>query len=134
MFPLLGLIFIYAKPFVNILFGDQWTPLIPLIKIFTILGAIESLDKFSGALFLSQGKVKILATINILRGLASILAFYIGAQYNISFVAWGIVVVFLLFFVPRLYYGGKSIDCNLNEIFKNYINLKSFCNIFINFN
>tara|TARA_B110000027_G_C16120037_1_gene302311 strand:+ start:3751 stop:5208 length:1458 start_codon:yes stop_codon:yes gene_type:complete len=123
IFPLMGLIFVFAKPMVHTLFGDQWIILIPLIKIFTILGVIESMTKISGSLLMSQGNIKTLATINILLGIGSIIAFFIGSQYNIRIVTWGLILVFLLYLIPRLYYGGKSINCNLNEIFQSILPL-----------
>ena len=123
IFPIMGIVFVFAEAIVYTLFGNQWISLIPLLKILTILGAIESMTKISGSLFLSQGKVKTLATINILLGIGSIIAFFIGVQYNIKVVTCGLVIVFLLYMIPRLYYGGKSINCSLIEIFQSILPL-----------
>ena len=121
IFPLMGLIIIFSKPIVSLVFGNQWIPMAPLLRILPLIGAIDSITHLSGSLFLSQGKVKTLATINIIRGIASIIVFYIGSQHSIEIVAWGLVGVFLLYMIPRLYYGGKSINCGLNEIYESIL-------------
>jgi len=114
--PFLGVIVVFAKPLVQIGLGIKWLPIVPLLMIFPLIGALESFGRLSSSLFLSQGKVRSLAIINILRGSVMIIAFFVGAQYSIQVVAWCLVIVSFIFLIPKLYYGGKSISCSVNEI------------------
>lgn len=118
-FPMMGILFLVAEPLTLLVFGERWKELIPLIKILSIVGALQSIGTLNGNIFLSQGKTKLQFKINIITGALVATTFAIAVQYNIAIVAKAYLGVTLLIIVPVWYIMGKLIALKLGEIIQN---------------
>lgn len=120
-FPLMGMLFVVADPFVRIVFGENWVPMISVLKVFSIIGALQSIGTFVGTIFLSQGATKLFFKINLFTGILVILSFVIGVQYSIAAVANCYMVAVLLVTVPQYHFAGRLINSSAWEIIKNIL-------------
>lgn len=50
-FPLMAVLFVISPELVSVVYGQQWSAAIPLIKVFCVAGAIRSVGTFSGTIF-----------------------------------------------------------------------------------
>jgi PST family polysaccharide transporter len=66
VFPMMLTIFILSDLIVVLLFGEQWREMIPLLKVFSILGAIQSISSLSSYVFYLKDKVWLLLRYSII--------------------------------------------------------------------
>ena len=118
-FPLLGGLIILAKPFVLVAFGTQWLPIITTLKILCILSLLQSVIVLTNSIYFAKGATKLNFKLSILSGISNIIGFYIGSQYSIEMVATLLLSVYLLFMIPKLYYGCRLMDLNISKVIKN---------------
>ena len=55
-FPLMGGLAVVADPFVRVVLGDKWAPIIPLVQILAPMAMLQALGATPGQLFLACGK------------------------------------------------------------------------------
>lgn len=58
MFPMMFTIFLCADELILGILGNRWQDLIPLLRIFVILGAFQSIARLNGAMFQGMGATK----------------------------------------------------------------------------
>jgi lipopolysaccharide exporter len=59
------IIFIFASPIVNVLFGKGWEIAIPVVKLLSVLGVIRGVAGSTGSLLIAKGKQKYTAIMTI---------------------------------------------------------------------
>jgi O-antigen/teichoic acid export membrane protein len=114
-FPLMGLGFLLSEPFVLIILGEQWREMIPLFRIFTLVGALQSIGTLIGNIFMALGEMKIYFKLNLISGLVFILASLIGLQYGIKGVAIAYSIASLSLGLPQWYITGRLINLPLKQ-------------------
>jgi O-antigen/teichoic acid export membrane protein len=115
-FPMMGGLFIVAPEFILTIYGENWIPVIFLIKILSITGASQSLATTSGTILLSQGRSDISFKYNIFTLFFLSIAMFIGLNWGIIGVASGVTVYNLIVFWVSMYITGTLINMNLKEV------------------
>jgi O-antigen/teichoic acid export membrane protein len=59
------IIFIFASPIVNVLFGKGWEIAVPVVKLLSVLGVIRGVAGSTGSLLIAKGKQKYTAIMTI---------------------------------------------------------------------
>lgn len=77
-FPLMLGIFIVAEPFVLTVFGAKWVQLIPLLRIFSLLGMVQSITVTIGWIPQSQGRTDLMLRWRLATGIILIAGFVVG--------------------------------------------------------
>ena len=81
-FPLtLGLL-VVAPSFVLALFGEKWAGMIPLLQVFSVLGALQSIGTTVGWIYQSQGRTDIMFRWGLVTGSISIISFIVGLRWG----------------------------------------------------
>ncbi|MGQ1943646.1 lipopolysaccharide biosynthesis protein [Ornithobacterium rhinotracheale] len=80
-FPLMFLLFIVSKEFTLIFLGDKWIDLIPILKLFCLLGAFKAIISLNGVLYNSTGNAKLAFRVLIIFNLIQLPIFYICLKY-----------------------------------------------------
>ena len=114
-FPLMGLLIVSAEPFILLVFGSQWLPMLPALRILSVLAMLESVLVLTTPVFYALGATKLNFKISVVLGLVNILIFYVGAQYSIETVAWLLLVSTSLFTLPRVYFVIKMTDAVVGD-------------------
>lgn len=116
-FPLMVMAFILAEPFILVVLGPQWKEMIPIFKILTIVGALQSVGTLVGNIFMALGEMKLYFKVNLFSGLVFILASLIGIQFGIIGVSIAFLVATILISVPQMHITGRLIDLKLKDYF-----------------
>lgn len=87
-FPLLFGLIAVAYPFIKVVFGQKWLPVVPLLSIFSIAGIFYSITTFSPVIFLASGRSDLNLRYSIIYLLTLFLAVLLGLGYGLK----GIVI------------------------------------------
>jgi len=58
-FPAMAFLLLTADLLVPLLFGETWLPMVPIVRVFAILGAAQSIGVLEGTIFQSLGETRI---------------------------------------------------------------------------
>ncbi len=83
-FPMMAGLAVVARPFVEVVLGERWLPVVPLIWILAPVGALQSVGTTVGQIFLAKGKSDWLLWSGVVGCTFLVLAIVVG-------VPWGIV-------------------------------------------
>jgi PST family polysaccharide transporter len=95
-FPMMTVLLFSAREVIIVIFGEQWAPVIPLIRIFCLCGAVQSINTLIGNIILSQGKSGLQLRLGILGFFAFSLAIIIGLKWGITGVAVCYTIIYTL--------------------------------------
>lgn len=116
-FPLMIGLSLVSKEFVLLFFGDNWVKMIPVLKLLSILGAVQSLVSLNGLIYNSLGKPHIAFRVTIFVNIILILTFTIGVKYGLLGITWSYFIVGTLISFPIYHIALKQIKLNLWDVF-----------------
>jgi O-antigen/teichoic acid export membrane protein len=105
---------------VNIIFGPQWMPSSPIIKILAIYGFIHAAFSFNVVVILASGKSGLQLAAAAVHTVANIIAFYISVRFGIIAVAVAFVVQSYFIAPFDLWLVNKVMPINLHLYCKSY--------------
>ena len=109
-FPLtLGLL-VVSRSFVLALFGDKWAAMIPLLQVFSLLGAIQSISTTVGWIYTSQGRTDIMFRFGLISGSIYIISFVVGLRWGTLGVAVAYTIANFLLWYPTWSIPARLID------------------------
>ena len=88
-FGALGLIISEAPFIVDVLLGDQWTPVVPLVRWLVPAGLAAALGSATEWILMPLGMMKRLVTIRLLRLFAVVIGIVIGRRWGVEGIAIG---------------------------------------------
>ena len=92
-FPMMFGLVVLAEPFVQVVLGDKWLPVIPLIWWLAPVAAVQSLWALSSQILLAKGRSGWLLGASMISGLTMITAFVIGVNWGVNGVAAAYAIV-----------------------------------------
>jgi PST family polysaccharide transporter len=105
-FPMMLGLLAVAQPFVQVVLGEKWLPIVPLICVFAPLGALQSVWSSVGNVFLAKGRADWYFRWGIAGGVLFVTSFFAGLPWGIFGVAvsyaltcaiWSIVSFWIAF-------------------------------------
>jgi len=117
-FPMMGGLFIVAPEFILSVYGENWIPVIILIQIFSITGALQSLGTTVGTVQLSQGRSDISFKWNLFAVSNFAIVMIIGMNWGIIGVAVGVAIFSFYTFWISFYITGSLINMSLLDLVK----------------
>ncbi len=99
--PLSVLLFFTAEEATLIVFGDQWTPSIPVFRILTLSVGVQIILSSSGSIFQAAGDTRSLFICGLFSSVLNVAGMLLGIFYfgTLEALAWCIVVTFSINFV-----------------------------------
>jgi O-antigen/teichoic acid export membrane protein len=85
-FPIFFGIFAVAPEIVEVVFGKQWSPSIPVLQVLAFVGLFRSVTYFKGSVFMALGKPSWKLWLNLLSAGLNLIGFFLAVR-------WGIVAV-----------------------------------------
>lgn len=98
--PVFVAMFGLAEPLVELLFGIEWMPVVPLLLILAPVGLLQSLSGTVGLIYQARGHTDWMLRWGLGAGLATLIAFVIGLRWGILGVAAGYGLVTLASLYP----------------------------------
>jgi O-antigen/teichoic acid export membrane protein len=118
-FPLCTGVALTAEPFVVSLFGPRWMAVIPVLRVLTLAGMIQSIGTLNGSLYMSQGRADLQFRVSIFAKLVTIAALVAGVPFGVLGVAIGCLVGTLLITGPTFYFAGRLVGLGWSDQAKN---------------
>src|SRR6185503_5736722 len=106
-----------AEPLVLGVFGAQWRDMIPLVRILSVAGLLQSITSLSASLFLSQGRPDLHLRVMLLQSVTTIVAVLVGRYWGITGVAVAYVLAAMIVTVPTLYFAGRLVGLSITDLF-----------------
>jgi len=129
-FPMMLGLLVTAKPFVLTIFGPQWAQMIPILKIFSLVGLIQSIGTLNGNIYLSQGRADLQFKVGVVVHLVPLLGIIIGLRWGIIGVAVGYGIGSFLISYPTFYFAACLIDLKFGLHLRNLASL-FMCSLFM---
>jgi PST family polysaccharide transporter len=118
-FPMMVGLLVTAEPFVLTVYGDNWTDVIPMIRILALVGIVQSLSNPTGWLYLSQGRTDWMFWWGVGGAGTLIAAIVVGARLGSAFtVAICYTIANLLLLYPAIAIPGRLIDLSFSTVIR----------------
>lgn len=118
-FPAMLGLFVVAEPFVIVLLGEQWVGAIPILKIFSLLGMVQSIINLNGNLYLSQGRTDLQFKVSLFLQSNIMIAIIIGLKWGVMGVAIAYSIASIINTYPSFRFAGGLVDLRWMEYLKN---------------
>lgn len=101
VFPMMTGLALVVIPFVDLLFGSQWGPVAPVLRILAFVGLMQSVAASANAMWTARGRSGVLLRWSIIRAVGFIIAFTIGIRIGtLEAMAWAFLIANLIMLVP----------------------------------
>jgi PST family polysaccharide transporter len=117
-FPLMSWIVVEAESIVLLVMGEAWLLSVPIIRVLSLLGALQSIGTFSGLLYQSTGRVRIQMQIGMVVKPVMIVTIILAAWYfkNPLAVALAYSIASFLSMFPEQYYAVSFLEISLGQV------------------
>jgi len=99
-----------AEPLVVGVLGRQWQEAVPLLRILSLAGLVQSISALAASLYLSQGRTDLQLRLALLERLSAIAAIVLGLHWGVVGVATACVIASAFTALPTLFFAGRLID------------------------
>ncbi|MBF2047374.1 MAG: lipopolysaccharide biosynthesis protein [Elainella sp. C42_A2020_010] len=91
-FPVFLGVLVLAPELVVMLFGEQWTPSIPVLQVLSLAGIFQSISFFKSSVFMAMGKPSWSLWLSLLTVVLNLIGFSIAVRWGIVAVAAAFVI------------------------------------------
>jgi PST family polysaccharide transporter len=116
-FPMMGGLFVVAPELILSIYGQNWFPVIILIQILSITGALHSFATTTGTIFMSQGRSDLAFKWNVFSITNLTIAMLIGMRWGIVGIAYGVTIFNLYGIWVGMHMAGSLIGMSLKDLF-----------------
>jgi len=96
-----------ADLFVEILYGKQWLPAVPLLRVLALAALLYPLHMINLHALMAQGHARLMFRIELLKKVIGVMLLLVGAEYGIEGIAWSQVVHSVLVLTLNSHYSRK---------------------------
>ena len=114
-FPLMIGIAVLSEPLIFVAFGSKWAEVIPILRVLSLVGLLQSVIHPVGWVFNALGETKAQFKLGILGALPFVIAIGIGIQFGVLGVAYGYAVWAIFDGWLSLHIAGKYIDMTISS-------------------
>lgn len=117
-----------AEELVPILYGNQWTEMIPMLKLISISAAIRAACAISSPIFNMLLRIDISVPLNIVSVVVFLGLIYFGSQQGVMGIAFAVLLYSFYSFIP-LYIAYKLVGLRLVNILATWIPVLLACGL-----
>lgn len=114
--PLMFGLFAVAEPFVLVVFGARWAPMVEVLRILCLVGFLQSVGTLVGNLFLSTGRSDLMFWVGCVTGVLGVVAMVLGLRHGITGVATYYAAVSLLAFLPQQHLALRLVGLSVSDL------------------
>ena len=111
--PVMILLFVFAKPFIALMFPEAWAPAAIYLRYFCVIGIVYCFSDVNQDILLVKGRTDLLFRLDLIRRTALVALLLIGVQYSVEVLLALLVVYYVLNGLAVSYLAGRLIGCNL---------------------
>lgn len=106
-----------AEPFVLVVYGKNWAPMIPLVQILPLVGLLQAFTGTCGILYMSQGRTDWMFRWGLVASAAMITSILAGiAIGTLEAIAWCYAAANVILFYPSVAIPGSFIGLRFREV------------------
>lgn len=121
-FPLLAGLACLSDLFVNIVLGDKWLEMIPILSLLSLVAIPQSIFTINGTLYLNTGRPDIPFKINMVSLPIYVFGFYFGLKYyGILGLVYAYISIYALLVIPIYYFCAKQINLQVIEFIRKLV-------------
>ncbi len=105
--PVMAGLALVASPAVEVLFGQRWMPVVPLLQALCVVGALWPLQVLNLSALIAQGHSRLLLKIELLKKVVGIAALLISIPFGLVAIAWGQAAASVIAFLINSWYSGR---------------------------
>jgi O-antigen/teichoic acid export membrane protein len=119
-FPMMIGLLVVAEPFVLVVYGEMWSEVIPILRVFCLIGMGQSIGTTVGWIYTSQGRADLMLKWGIFSAVVYAISFIIGLRWGVMgvAVAYGISGYVILWY-PAWAIPGRLINLRFKEMLIN---------------
>lgn len=117
-FPLMLGLFVVAESFVVAVFGQNWSAMIPILRVFSILGLAQSVGTVTGELFMSQGRADLQLRLGLVLKPVLLAGVLLGLRWEALGVAIGYSIASGIVLGPEMHFAGRLVKLSLCELLR----------------
>jgi PST family polysaccharide transporter len=114
-FPMMAGLFVVAPETILVIYGPKWATTVPVLQIFCLVGALQSILTTVGTVYMSQGKSALMFKMNLIISPFVWFSFIIGVRWGIIGVAICYAIVTCCWTLINHSVANRLISLNLNE-------------------
>ena len=117
-FGLMACLGFNAELVILVVYGRQWTEVVPIFRILCFLGAIQSLASLAGSIYAARGKTALMFKVGLVSKSVMILAIITGIiQFGLTGMVWSYLFASSAAFLFELYFLTGILDKKLSDYF-----------------
>lgn len=101
VFPLMGALSLLSEPIILLLFGEQWSAMIPIVRLFSLLGILSTTFAANDTSVSALGRADLLFRIGLIEKGILIGGTLVGLKYGIIGLAYAKVCAALIISIPK---------------------------------
>ena len=111
--PIMVLLFVFAKPFIALLFPEAWAPAAIYLRYFCVIGFVFCFSDVNQDILLVKGRTDLLFRLDIVRRTILVILLIIGVQFNVEVLLALLTGYNVLNGLVVSYLAGRLIGCSL---------------------
>jgi O-antigen/teichoic acid export membrane protein len=113
VFPFTALLLVAAQPLVIGVLGRQWSAAVPVLRVFALVAAIQSIGTTTGWLYQATGHTKRMFVVTVVLTVLVIIGFVIGVQWGLMGVAYSYLAWNCISLPVNIIYSGRAVQLRL---------------------
>jgi len=114
--PIYAGLFAVADTFVEVVLGDAWAGVVPLLRILCIVGFFQPVGSSTGWIYTALGRSDIMMKWGVVTAFLYISGFFIGLKWGLIGVTWSYCIAGLISWYPGWTFSGKLINAKFAEM------------------
>jgi O-antigen/teichoic acid export membrane protein len=111
--PVMVLLFVFAKPFIALLFPEAWAPAAIYLRYFCVIGIVYCFSDVNQDILLVKGRTDLLFRLDLIRRTVLVALLLVGVQYSVEVLLALLVAYYVFNGLAVSYLAGRLIGCNL---------------------
>jgi O-antigen/teichoic acid export membrane protein len=121
-FPVIVGMIVVAEPFIMLVYGAKWLPVVPVFQILCLTGLLQPVGATVGWIFTTQGRTDLMFKFGVYAGIIYLISFAVGIKWGIIGVAWSYFFSsYLLILYPSWSIPGRLIRISFARMIVNLL-------------
>ncbi|MCH8873330.1 MOP flippase family protein, partial [candidate division KSB1 bacterium] len=124
-FPMMIGLLTVSDHFVLAVFGNQWAGMIPILKVFCVVGMTQSIVTLNGNLYQSQGRADLQFKVGVVMGVLGVAAIVLGLRWGVKGVAYAYAIFTVLISYPDIKIAASLVGLSFLKVFTNLLGVSA---------
>lgn len=119
---MLGMVAV-AEPLVRVLFGPQWLPAVPILRVLCISGVLLPVHALNLNCLMAQGHSRLMFRVELIKKLLGLVLLGGGAYFGVMGIAWAMVVFSVLGLAINAFYTKLLLDYGMVDQVREFLGI-----------